>query len=65
MKTVKIPEDLEERIKLPRTREVAQALGSRHYFTCEPCDQDHLDMRRTETGECVECRSERKSYLTQ
>ena len=39
---------------LPKNRKEAKALGSKYYFTGEPCKYGHIAPRKTK-GSCVEC----------
>jgi 5-methylcytosine-specific restriction endonuclease McrA len=39
---------------LPKTRAEAKALGSKYYFTGEPCKHGHIAPRKTK-GACLEC----------
>ena len=39
---------------LPKSRPEAKAIGSKYYFTGEPCKHGHIAPRKTK-GSCVEC----------
>ncbi len=39
---------------LPTTREEAKKIGSKYYFTGQPCKHGHIAARKTK-GSCVEC----------
>jgi len=38
----------------PKTRKEAKAIGSKYYYTGEPCKHGHIAIRKTK-GSCVEC----------
>lgn len=40
------------------TREEAQAVGARIFFTGKPCRHGHVSVRLTATGACAACRQE-------
>lgn len=40
---------------LPRTRQEALELGSRHYFTGKPCKHGHVEKRFSQRGTCMGC----------
>lgn len=40
--------------KFPKSRAEAKAIGSKYYFTGEPCKHGHVAPRKTK-GNCVEC----------
>jgi len=42
----------------PTERDVAAALGMRHYFTGLPCKRGHVDVRITATRNCLSCKRE-------
>lgn len=44
--------------RLPKSRSVAKAAGSRHYFTGRPCVHGHVCRRFTSNGTCEQCASE-------
>lgn len=48
--------DIPEPARLPPTRAEARALGSRYYFTGEPCCNGHVTARVTSEKKCIECR---------
>jgi len=39
---------------LPKTREEAKKIGSKYYFTGQPCKHGHIAARKTK-GACIEC----------
>ncbi|HEU5019672.1 MAG TPA: hypothetical protein VFT69_17070 [Pseudolabrys sp.] len=39
----------------PPTREMAKALGAKHYFTGDPCKRGHIAPRFTAKFACIEC----------
>ena len=39
-----------------RERFQAEVNGYKHYFTGRPCKHGHVAKRRTEKGDCTECR---------
>jgi hypothetical protein len=41
-------------MEYPKTRKEAQELGSKYYYTGEPCKHGHIALRKTK-GSCVEC----------
>lgn len=45
--------------ELPRTRAEAKEVGSKHYFTGEPCKYGHVAARRVDDCKCVECCKDR------
>lgn len=42
----------------PSTRKEAKNVGSKYYFTSQPCKRGHLDKRETAKGICCTCRRE-------
>lgn len=40
---------------LPLTRQEAERLGTKHYFTGLSCRQGHMSPRYTKKGDCVQC----------
>ena len=40
--------------KMPTTREEAKKIGSKYYFTGQPCKHGHIAPRKTR-GACIEC----------
>lgn len=40
---------------MPRTREIAKAIGEPEYNTGLPCKRNHLSNRETESGKCIAC----------
>jgi hypothetical protein len=40
---------------MPATRQEAQRLGKRYYYTGKPCTNDHLAPRRVTNKTCMEC----------
>ncbi|QOD65824.1 HNH endonuclease [Ochrobactrum sp. MT180101] len=40
---------------LPSSKMEAKAIGSKHFFTGEPCKRGHISKRYTSTGQCAEC----------
>jgi hypothetical protein len=40
---------------LPRTRREAKQIGGQFYFTGIPCKHNHVDRRRTVSGDCDTC----------
>lgn len=43
---------------MPSTRQEAISMSAKRYFTGVPCVHGHSSPRRTQTGECLECRAE-------
>ncbi len=48
---------------LPSNRAEARAVGSRYYFTGEPCKYGHVDKRYTSSCICAECSRKYNRYL--
>lgn len=42
----------------PTDHDTAAALGTRHYFTGEPCKRGHVGLRLTRTRNCLTCKRE-------
>lgn len=38
------------------TRKEAKAIGLKNYFTGEPCKYGHIDLRKVDSGQCIECK---------
>lgn len=48
----------EELKNFPRTKLEAKEVGSKYFFTNNPCKRGHLSPRLTKAGACTECRKE-------
>jgi hypothetical protein len=44
---------------IPSTRAEAKTIGASHYFTGEPCRNDHIEPRFTGSGVCMACAREK------
>lgn len=54
--------------ELPRSRAEAKKIGSKQYFTGEPCKHGHIAARCTCDGQCMECsriKSLKRYYVNQ
>ena len=49
---------------IPSTRSEAKAVGASHYFTGEPCRNNHIEPRFTGSGVCMACAREKSQRWT-